>query len=182
MKDEMSSGIRKARLTVPAVGRDHLQGPTDAPITLLEYGDYECPYCGEAHPIVKAVQDRLGNRLCFAFRHFPLMMHPHAEHAAEAAEAAAAQGKFWQMHNLLFENQDALEDEELAEYATTLRLDAKRLIGEVQNRAHEDRIREDLKTGRRIGVNGTPTFFVNGVPYDGEAEVKALLAALTNNP
>jgi len=182
MNDGMSSGIRKARLTVPAAGRDHVQGPTDAPITLLEYGDYECPYCGEAHPIVKAVQDRLGNRLCFAFRHFPLMMvHPRAEHGAEAAEAAAAQGKFWQMHDLLFENQDALEDEDLAEYAATLGLDAKQLMGEVRNRAHEERIREDLQTGRRLGVNGTPTFFVNGVPYEGEVEVNALLTALTEN-
>ena len=178
----MSGSIRKMRLTVPAAGRDHVQGPTDAPITLLEYGDYECPYCGEAHPIVKAVQDRLGNRLCFAFRHFPLLMvHPHAEHAAELAEAAAAQGKFWQMHDRLFENQEALEDEDLAEYAATLGLDAKRLMGEVGSGAHGERIREDLQTGRRLGVNGTPTFFVNGVPYEGEVEVNALLTALTGN-
>jgi protein-disulfide isomerase len=181
MDDGMSGSIRKMRLTVPAAGRDHVQGPTEAPITLLEYGDYECPYCGEAHPIVKAVQERLGNRLCFAFRHFPLLMvHPRAEHAAESVEAAAAQGKFWQMHDLIFENQDALEDEDLAEYAATLGLDAKRLIGEVRNRAHEERIREDMQTGRRLGVNGTPTFFVNGVPYEGEVEVNALLTALNS--
>ena len=115
-------------------GRDHIQGPIDAPLAMVEYGDYQCPYCGEAHPIVRAIQKHLGNRLCFAFRNFPLTnMHPHAEHAAEAAEAAGAQGHFWQMHDLLFENQDALDDESLAQYASSLGLDAQRLIDEVVN-------------------------------------------------
>src|SRR5438477_1718566 len=107
-------------------GRDHIQGPIEAPIALLEYGDYECPYCGDAYLIIKAIQERLGDRLCFAFRNFPLVnAHPHAQHAAEAAEAAGAQGKFWEMHDLLFENQDALGDENLAQYATALGLDAR---------------------------------------------------------
>ena len=148
---------------------------------LLEYGDYECPYCGAAHPVVKAVQKRLGNRLCFAFRNFPLTnAHPHAEHAAEAAEAAGAQGRFWQMHDLLFDNQDALDDEALAEYAATLNLDVKRLINEVQSGAHLARIREDFRGGARNGVNGTPTFFVNGERYDGEFSAEALIKALTD--
>lgn len=180
MKHEMSITIPADKLAVPIAGRDHIQGPIKAPFALVEYGDYECPYCGEAYPIVKAVQRRLGDRLCFAFRNFPLAnSHPHAEHAAEAAEAAGAQGKFWEMHDLLFENQDSLDDEALARYAQAAGLDASRLIAEVGAGAHMARIREDFKSGARAGVNGTPTFFVNGVRYDGEPAVAALYAALT---
>ena len=180
MKPGTSSAIPKSKLTLPVAGRDHIQGPIDAPIALVEYGDYECPYCGEAHPIVKAIQKRLGNRLCFAFRNFPLVnSHPHAEHAAEAAEAAGAQGKFWEMHDMLLENQEALENEDLAEYATALGLDAERLIREVLAGAHASRVREDFRSGARSDVNGTPSFFVNGVRYDGQTDVHELLAALT---
>ena len=176
----MKTESPKSKLTLPVAGRDHIQGPIDAPIALIEYGDYECPFCGEAYPIVKVVQERLGHRLCFAFRNFPLAnMHPHAEHAAEAAEAAAVQGRFWEMHDLLFENQDALEDDDLTQHASTIGLDAQRLIREVRAGAHSARVREDFRSGARSGVNGTPTFFINGVRYDGEAEVEALLAALT---
>jgi protein-disulfide isomerase len=165
---------------LPVAGRDHLQGPIDAPIKLLEYGDYECPYCGEAYPVVNAVQERLGKRLCFAFRNFPLAnSHPHSEHAAEAAEAADGQGHFWEMHDVLYENQAALEDEDLARYATELGLDSRQLIGEVEAKAHASRIREDFSSGTRNGVNGTPTFFINGVRYDGLTGVEELLAALT---
>jgi protein-disulfide isomerase len=164
----------------PVEGRDHIQGNTKAAITLLEYGDYECPYCGEAYPIVKEIQERLGEKLCFAFRNFPLAnSHPHAVHAAEAAEAAAAQGEFWEMHDLLFENQDALEDEHLAEYATALNLDAKRLVREVQSGTHEERVKEDFKSGTRAGVNGTPSFFINGERYDGPRDLESFLEALT---
>src|ERR1044071_967613 len=113
------------KLVVPVAKRDHIQGPIDAPFALLEYGDYECPYCGDAYPIVKLVQRRLGDRLCFAFRNFPLVnSHPHAEHAAEAAEAAGAQGKFWEMHDRLFERQFALDDDYLVEDAGDLGLHA----------------------------------------------------------
>src|SRR5437667_6554086 len=129
MKHEKSGSIAKSKLTLPTAGRDHIQGPIDAPMAFVEYGDYECPYCGEAHPIVKAIQKRLGNRLCFAFRNFPLAnMHPHAEHAAEAAESAGAQDRFWEMHDLLFENQDALDAESLAQSASTIGLDVPRLV------------------------------------------------------
>jgi protein-disulfide isomerase len=108
-----------ARLTVPVSQRDHQQGPATAPVTLVEYGDYECPYCGEAYPIVKEIKLRLGDRLRFVFRNFPLTQsHPHAEHAAEAAEAAAAQGKFWEMHDSLFEHQQALDDTHLVHDAS----------------------------------------------------------------
>jgi protein-disulfide isomerase len=180
MKSESAATIPGSKFGLPVAKRDHVQGPIDAPMSLLEYGDYQCPYCGEAYPIVKAVQERLGDKLCFAFRHFPLVnSHPYAEHAAEAAEAAAAQGKFWQMHDLLFENQNALDDESLAEYAATLRLDARRLIAEVLAGAHAARIRDDLRSGARGGVNGTPAFFVNGLRYEGEPDVAALVAALT---
>ena len=180
MNRELNISIPSSNLTRPMAGRDHVQGPTDAPLTLLEYGDYECPYCGDAHSIVKAVQKRLGRRLCFAFRNFPLVdSHPHAEHAAEAAEAAGAQGKFWQMYDVLYENQEALEDEDLANYGSTLGLDAERLVREVRARAHLDRIREDVRSGTQCEVNGTPTFFINGVLYDGDPGVDRLLEALT---
>src|SRR5262245_66363104 len=110
-------------LTPPVGERDHVQGPAEAPVTLVEYGDFECPYCGEAYPVVKALQQTLGERLRFVFRNFPLtQIHPHAEHAAEGAEAAEAQGQFWTMHDVLFEHQDALDDEDLAEYASGLEL------------------------------------------------------------
>jgi protein-disulfide isomerase len=170
-----------SRLTpnVPDARRDHLQGAVEAPILLLEYGDYECPSCREVQPIVKEIQYRLGDDLCFAYRHFPLTtIHPHAEHAAEAAEAAGAQGTFWEMHDVLFENQDALDDESLAEYAAALGLDQRRLIREVVSGAHAERIREDFRTGVRAGVNGTPCFFINGQRYDGARGLEPLLAAL----
>jgi protein-disulfide isomerase len=114
----MSGLASKSQLTLPNAKRDHIQGPIDAAIALVEYGDYECPYCGQAYPILKAIQERLGERMCFVFRNFPLVnSHPHAQHAAEAAEAAGAQGRFWEMHDLLYENQDALEDVNIAQYA-----------------------------------------------------------------
>ena len=170
----------KVKLVLPLAGRDHIQGTIDAPLTLVEYGDYECPYCGEAYPVVKAIQKRLRNRLCFAFRNFPLVnSHPHAEHAAEAAEAAGAQGKFLEMHDMLFENQEALEDEDIRDYASLLSLDANRLMRDVLSGAHADRLREDFLNGESNGVNGTPAFFVNGVRYDGP--VGGLFAALTDN-
>ena len=167
-------------LTLPDPERDHTSGSTDGLIKLLEYGDYECPFCGEAQPIVKEIQQRLGDDLLFAFRNFPLtQIHPHAEHAAEAAEAAGAQGNFWGMHDLLFENQGALEDEDLAAYAVELGLDETRVIREVASSVYAPRIREDFKSGVRGGVNGTPTFFINGERYDGTLDPEHLLNALT---
>lgn len=166
-------------LTLPDPGRDHIYGSVDGSIKLLEYGDYECPFCAETQPIVKEIQRRLGDDLLFAFRHFPLTnIHPHSEHASEAAEAASAQGNFWGMHDLLFENQRALEDENLAEYAAELALDETRLIREVTSSVYAQRIREDFRNGVRGGVNGTPTFFINGERYDGTRDVEHLLNAL----
>jgi protein-disulfide isomerase len=167
-------------LTFPDPERDHIQGPAGAPIKLLEYGDYECPFCADAHSMIQEIQRRLGDDLLFAFRNFPLTnIHPHADHAAEAAEAASAQGDFWGMHNMLFENRAALEDEDLAAYADELGLDAKRLLREVTSSVYAARIREDFKAGVRGGVNGTPTFFINGDRYDGVPDRKHLLSALT---
>ena len=178
MKRETTDTIPNSKLALPAE-RDHFQGPIDAPITLVEYGDYQCPYCGQAFPMVKAIQEQLGDRLCFAFRNFPLTnMHPFAQHAAEAAEAAGAQGKFWEMHDTLFENQDALDEEALARHAAALGLDARQLIGEVISGKYLRRVREDFRAGARSGVNGTPTLFVNGLRYDGTPSVAGLLAAL----
>ena len=172
--------INRTRLKLPDPERDHIQGSIDAPVALLEYGDYECPFCGEAQTIVREIQRRLGDQLCFAFRHFPLTnVHPHAEHAAEAAEAAGEQGAFWPMHEMLFANQDALGDESLAEYAVALGLDEARFIQELTSGAHADRIREDFRSGVRAGVNGTPCFFINGKRYDGSRGLEALFAAVS---
>jgi protein-disulfide isomerase len=170
------------QLKLPDQTRDHIQGPIDAPIALLEFGDYECPFCGEVQPIVKEIQRQLGDDLCFAFRHFPLTnVHSHAEHAAEAAEAAGKQRSFWPMHETLFANQHALDDESLAEYAAALGLDEERLIEEVISGAYAGRVREDFKMGVRAGVNGTPCFFINGQRYDGARGLEPLLAALSQS-
>ena len=166
-----------ARLTLPVSQRDHQQGPATAPVTLVEYGDYECPYCGEAYPIVKEIQRRLGVR--FVFRNFPLTQsHPHAEHAAEAAEAAAVQEKFWEMHDYLFEHQQALDDAHLVQYAVTLNLDKETFVREMTEHVHANRVHEDFLSGVRSGVNGTPTFFINGVRHDASYELETLLAAI----
>jgi protein-disulfide isomerase len=168
-----------AKLTLPVGQRDHRQGPENAPVTLLEYGDYECPYCGEAYPIVKEIQRRLGDRLRFVFRNFPLTQsHPHAEHAAETAEAAAGQEKFWEMHDYLFEHQRALDDTHLVQYAVALDLDKQIFMCEMTEHVYANRVHEDFLSGVRSGVNGTPTFFINGVRHDDSYELETLLAAI----
>jgi protein-disulfide isomerase len=167
-------------LTLPDPDRDHILGSPNGSIKLLEFGDYECPYCADVQPMVKEIQQRLGSSLLFAFRHFPLTrIHPHSERAAEAAEAAAAQNNFWEMHDLLFKNQTALSDQDLVKYAAKLGLDQARFIREVESGAFAERIREDFKNGIKAGVNGTPTFFVNGERYDGRRDLDHLLEALT---
>jgi protein-disulfide isomerase len=159
--------------------RDHVQGPADAPVTLLEYGDYQCPYCGAAHPIVKALQRYLGDSLRFAFRHFPLAtIHEYAEGAAEAAEAAGAHGEFWQMHDTLFENQPALDFESLVGYAEDLGPDLERFATELENQVYAPRVREDLISGIRSGVNGTPTFFINGLRHEVSFDFETMLEAI----
>jgi protein-disulfide isomerase len=167
------------RLTLPVGERDHVLGPAAAPVTLVEYGDFECPYCGRAYPVVKALRRRLGDRLRFVFRHFPIARtHPHAHWAAEAAEAAAAQGQFWEMHDQLFVHQNLLGDEHLDLYLGHLQLDAERLRIELAAHVYAPRVREDIDSGERSGVDGTPTFFINGVLYAGSHEEEPLAAAL----
>jgi protein-disulfide isomerase len=161
--------VSRTTLTPPVGPSDHARGPADAPVTLVEYGDYECPHCGAAHPVVQLAMRQLGDQLRFVYRHFPLAeIHPHAEPAAEAAEAAGAQGRFWAMHDALFEHQHALQAQNLAALAMELDLDAARFSRELLAHAHLNAVREDFLSGVRSGVNGTPTFFVNGVRYDGD--------------
>ena len=167
-------------LTPPVSAQDHIAGPANAPVTLVEYGDYECPYCGMAHPVVQNAQRELGNQLRFVFRHFPLAeAHPHARLAAQAAEAAGAQGKFWEMHNALFEHQQALDAEDIIGYAKSLGLDLVRFTQDLKAGTYAKRVRDDFRSGVRSGVNGTPTFFVNGARYDGSwANEKAFIHTL----
>ena len=168
-----------ARLTLPVGARDHAQGPADAPVTLVEYGDYECPHCGRAYPIIKEVQRRLGSKLRFVFRNFPLSeSHPHAQHAAEVAEGAAAHGRFWEMHDMLYEHQGALTDPHLVGYAARLGIDANTFAQELHAHTHKARVREDFMSGVRSGVNGTPTFFINGVRFDDSWDADTLTTAL----
>ena len=175
----MSRHAQETRLIEPVSERDHVIGPADAPLTLVEYGDYQCPYCGRAFPIVQALRKRMGARLRFVFRNLPLtQIHEHAEHAAEVAEAAGAQGRFWPMHDLLFQRQFALDDASLLEYAAELKLDVERVTRELADGTHRERVRHDFLTGVKSGANGTPTFFINGFRHDGSFELEALLAAL----
>ncbi len=171
--------VHSPHLSVPVGERDHVQGPADAPVTLVEYGDYECPYTGRAYPIVKEVQRTLGDQLRFVFRNFPLTeIHPHAELAAEAAEAAGAQGKFWEMHDLLFEHQRALDASHLPGYGSQLGLDLARFERDLAGHAYAPRVREDLVSGARSGVEGTPTFYINGRRHDGGHDAETLVRAL----
>jgi len=165
-------------LRTPVGPHDHVQGALDAPIVLLEYGDFECPYCGEAYAEIKAVQGAMGTSLCFAFRHFPLSnAHPHAERAAEFAEAAATIGRFWEMHDILYENQRALDDRSLSRYAAELGLDDA-LVASALGGEFSERIRRDFQGGVRSGVNGTPCLFLNGERYDGPRDPESLITMM----
>jgi protein-disulfide isomerase len=158
----------RSHLKPPVGPDDHIEGAADAAVTLLEYGDYQCPYCGDAYPIVKRVQKQLGTRLRFAFRNFPLAeAHPYATGAAQLAEAAALQGKFWQMHDMLYEHQDALDPDHLLGYARQLHLDMAKIEAALGSSAVTGRVRSDFTSGVRSGVNGTPSFFINGERFDG---------------
>lgn len=175
----MSTKTRPPTLTLPVGKRDHTLGVATAPVTLVEYGDYECPYCGRAYPIVKKLQERMGDRMRFVFRNFPLTeIHPHAERAAQTAEAAGERGKFWEMHDLLFENQKALDLVHLVSYGNRLGMDPVDLGEALEGGAFETRVREDFISGVRSGVNGTPTFFINEVRHDGMWELPDLVAAV----
>jgi protein-disulfide isomerase len=175
----MSALLTPPVLTVPVSERDHVLGPETAAVTVVEYGDYECPFCGAAHPVVKALQQALGDDLRFAYRHFPLsQIHPHSFQAAEAAEAAGAQSRFWAMHDLLFEHQDRLGTQDLLAYAGAIGLELERFVDDLAEHRHSARIREDFLSGVRSGVNGTPTFFVNGIRHDGGYDLDSMLEAI----
>ncbi|MDB6091901.1 MAG: oxidoreductase [Gammaproteobacteria bacterium] len=176
----MNTTHGSATLAMPvSPERDHIRGPASAAVTLLEYGDYECPYCHAAHAVVNTVQAQLQSRLRFVFRHFPLTtVHPHAQTAAEAAESAGTQRKFWQMHDTLFTTQTPLTDNLFVAAAATIGLDMPSFYRELTGHVHVPRLREDFMTGVRSGVNGTPTFYINSVRYDGAWDLPTLLGAL----
>ncbi len=158
---------------------DHVQGDADAACTLVEYGDYQCPHCGRAYPIVKQVQQHFKERLRFVFRNFPLVqVHSEAESAAEVAEFAGSKGKFWEMHDLLFENQEQLGDELYAELSRKLRIDPEETREALDSEAFTNRVRSDFTGGVRSGVNGTPTFFINGRRHNGPFEFDNLVRAI----
>ena len=166
-------------LSIPVGKDDHAAGPEDAPVTLVEYGDYQCPGCGAAYPMVKTIQKRLGAKLRFVFRNMPLNeIHPYAELAAEAAEAADAQGRFWDMHDALYEHQDQLGPDSATILAKRLHLDIARFEQDLTSRRFRERVKRDFLGGVRSGVNGTPTFFVDGLRYDGALDERSLEAAL----
>ena len=168
-----------ARLSQNIVGDDHVLGRSDALVTLVEYGDYECPHCGRAYHVVKAIRGHLGAPLRFVFRSFPLsQIHPFAEQAARAAEAAANQGQFWGMHDALFENQERLHMTDLRGYAAALDLDLERFEHDLHSEAVAARIRRDVASGLQSEVQGTPTFFINGERHDGANDERTLLNAL----
>ena len=157
--------------------RDHVRG--DGRVDLVEYGDFECPYCRDAVPSIARVLERLAGRVRFVFRHFPVAArHPHAQHAAEAAEAAAAQGRFWEMHDLLFAERDALEDDDLVRHAASLGLDVARFRDDFESRRFAPRVAEDRRAAVDAGVRGTPAFFIAGEPHRGFYDVVALVDAL----
>jgi formate-nitrite transporter family protein len=169
-------------LTPPLSAEDHVDGPEQAELELVMYGDFQCPYCTAAFPIVRRVRDQLAGRLLFAFRHFPLRdIHPDAERAAEAAEAAADQGAFWPMHNRLYEARGALGRDDLIGHAAELGLDAEGVATELDSSAHAPRVERDVQSGLASGVTGTPTFFVGGRLHTGSFDFSSLIAALESS-
>jgi len=183
--DKEVESYEPPKLVVPVdPSHDHIQGDSKALLTLVQYGDYQCPFCGAAYPEVKKVQNELGSKLRFVFRNFPLTnVHEFAMDAAETAEAAAAQGKFWEMHDFLYEHQRTLGEPSVAlGYAKRLGLDTQKFEREISQHVYQKRIKDDFMGGVRSGVNGTPTFYVNGVRHDGPAEAEAIVKSLTAKP
>jgi protein-disulfide isomerase len=166
-------------LDPPLGAGDHVDGPPGAPLELVMYGDFQCPFCNAAQPILRRVRDRLAGRLRFAFRHFPLTeIHPDAQRAAEASEAAAAQGAFWEMHDALYAARGILHLDSVLAAARSVGLDVERVRAELAAGAHAARVAADVRSGRAAGVSGTPTFFANGVRHHGGYDAQSLIAAL----
>jgi protein-disulfide isomerase len=175
----MASRTWSSRLVVPVTTQDHISGPDNAAVTLIEYGDYQCPYCGEAELEIRAVRKALADRLRFVFRNFPLAeAHPYAPQAAAAAEAADLQGKFWPMHDMLFRNQQALDEGSLFSYAAEIGLDVARFGADLESSAVLERVDRDIEGGERSGVEGTPSFFINDLKYEDSWDRESLLEAL----
>jgi len=171
------NGADLSRLLLPIRPEDHIFGPETAEVTLVEYGDYECPACGQLFTAIHRMQETMPDRLRVAFRHYPLSgIHPHAQLAGEAAEAASAQGEFWRMHDLLFEHQNRLERKHLSGYAEQLGLDMKRFSSELKHGMYAEIVREDFRRGVQNGVYGTPGLFVNGVRFNGPYDAESILA------
>ncbi len=167
-----------AALTRDIEPQDHVKGLDDAPVTLVEYADFECPYCGETVGVIDGVQRLMGDRLRYVFRHFPLIEpHPHALHAAGLAEAASEIGRFWEAHRILYDNQHALDDRSLRNYGRRLGLSADVVDAALAGQFSE-RIESDFRSGIESGVNATPTLFINGQRHDGRRDVRGLHAAL----
>lgn len=166
-------------LAVPVVPTDHSIGPSHAELTLVEYGDFECPNCKQAAPVVKLLLSQFSERMRFVYRHFPLEeVHPHALNAAQAAECAGGQGKFWAMHDLLFEHENALKRDDLHAYAERLELDMNRFTAEMSDTVYLQRIREHQQGGERSGVRATPAFFINGKLHDVSFGIAGLFEAV----
>jgi protein-disulfide isomerase len=166
-------------LAVAVDDRDHVLGPEDAPVTLVEYGDFQCPYCARAHPIVQELLRRRTNLMRFAYRHFPLInIHPYAEPAAEAAEAAGARGRFWPVHDWLFANQVRLSPVTLIAALVAMGLDGQAIAREIQDHKFLGKVQRDFVSGVRSGVMGTPTFFINGMRYEGGHALPELMTAV----
>ena len=162
-----SASPRPSPLLMVDPATDHIEGPASAPVTLIEYGDFECPSCVQAHAALKVMQPHFGRKLRFVFRHYPLReVHPQSEAAAEAAEAAGSQGQFWPMHELLFSSQHHLKDKHLSGYAARLGLDLPRYENEMRDHVYLQRVQEQMETGRKLGIRSTPTFYVNGKLVD----------------
>lgn len=183
MTSHNKSDRNSKKLTFPVnIGSDHIRGSINAPVTIVEYGDYECPYTGMAYPVVKEIMKQFGDKIYFVFRNFPLNdIHPHAQHAAEAAEAAAAQDKFWQMHDYLFKHQKALDDAHLLEYAQKVGLNIEKFKRDMSGHIYAPLINKSLKSGIESGVEGTPTFFVNGVRYEDSWDFDTFSSFLKGN-
>jgi protein-disulfide isomerase len=157
---------------------DHIRGNPDADIVIVEYGDFQCPYCARAHPTLAALQKQYGERITLVYRHLPLGMHPDSVTAAVAAEAAASQGKFWEMHDSLFEHQAQMAPAQLPLLAQGLGLDASRFDADLASRAHRERVRAQAEEGQALGASGTPSFFINGERYEGDSDRESLTAAV----
>jgi protein-disulfide isomerase len=168
-----------SKLNPPVSKNDHIQGSPDALLELVEYGDFECPHCGAAHPIVKRIQKEFGKKLKFVFRHFPITnAHPHAFSAAVAAEAAGRQRKFWEMHDLIYEHQTQLSDSAFLAFANVLGLNMTLFEQDFQDQELSDKVEADFESGIRSGVNGTPSFYINGEKYQGTYDYESLSSAI----